>query len=58
MTAQESSARVYCISLGLDPDELVLGINDPKHPGLPAGPFIKMPRWQWYVGARLDRALT
>lgn len=42
----EQHARDYCISWGLDPDEMVIG-NDDKRYG--RGLF-RMPRWRWYVG--------
>lgn len=43
MTRKEQIARDYCISLGLDPDEVVAGYwaGDPER--------LFAARWCWYV---------
>jgi hypothetical protein len=43
---EEHEARLYCMSLGLDPDLPVWG-SDHRRFGL--GRYL-LPRWRWYVG--------
>lgn len=47
MNPAESNARRYCISIGSNPDEFVRGTVH----GISG--WISLPRWQWYVSARV-----
>jgi hypothetical protein len=55
LSPQARKAIEYCKSINADPFEPVLGVNSPKERNEPAGPFITMPRWQFYVGARIEQ---
>jgi len=54
LSPQARKAIEYCKSINADPFEIVLGVNTPRKWNEPAGPFIKMPRWQFYVGAKIE----
>lgn len=44
---RERDARAYCRSIGLNPDDMVLGVDDHRFGSkLPS----VLPRWQWYLG--------
>jgi hypothetical protein len=55
LSPQARKAIDYCKSINADPFEPVLGVNSPKMWNEPAGPFITMPRWQWYIGAKTEK---
>lgn len=55
MTPQARNAIAYCNSIGAAPYEMVRGKNDPKGKNDPPGPSITMPRWQWYIGAVVNK---
>ena len=45
--SQEQEARAYCHGLGLDPDEMVSGVN---RSGFGHADRVTMERWRWYIG--------
>ncbi len=55
LSPQARKAIEYCKSINADPFEPVLGVNSPKERNESAGPFITMPRWQWYCNARIEK---
>lgn len=52
MSPGEQNARAYCLHLGLDPDEIIVGWQRDKWEFLER---FESERWRWYVGAVIDR---
>ena len=53
--APEDKARAYCVSIGADPDELIVGWSRNKWGGLDR---YESERWRWYVGAEISAPRT
>lgn len=48
----EANARAYCLSINVDPDEIIVGWNREGGFGLVR---YESERWRWYVGAVIER---
>lgn len=56
MSDQERSARAYCHSISANPDEIIWGYSQKAAP-IPKGRVRShAPRWQWYVGAKIQHS--
>jgi hypothetical protein len=48
MNPREANARAYCLSIGLDPDEIIIGWQRHGEDGMLK---YEGERWRWYLGA-------
>jgi len=55
MSPAETTARAYCHSIGLDPDEIILGFQRHGPDGMVR---YESERWRWYANAIQDTVIV